>query len=187
MNRQLPLTPAEAEKFKALAVGESMWIVREGRRETRVLTPDEYGERKHTHDLPPAGWLTDCAHPDHHGFARAGHPCPDCRIELVGPCPRCKGAGFLATDNGSFIQRSLCSCGGGRCTATLGYAYAIGQPLPIVGERNDGQRPRIEVTDHGLVLLFSQDHNSNLTHRLAHYGPPETLVGRWALQLAVTQ
>ena len=47
-------------------------------------------------------------------------------------------------------------------TVTLGHAYAVGQPLLLTAE--------------------------NIGHhyfRLAHYGPPESLVGRWALRLAV--
>lgn len=101
-DRTITLTPTEAEKFKALAVGESMWIVREGYDTQRPPA------RKVNH--PPVEFVQACApcetcggtHRDghiHQGrvcrktqcFGADGrNPCPDCRIELVGPCTACE-------------------------------------------------------------------------------------------------
>jgi len=157
-SRQLTLTPTEVPVWAALAVGESMWIAREGA--CAPLTETCRGR---------------C---EFHGRCQDPISCDRCRIKLVGPCPRCEGTG-----NELLTMYRRCSDCHGMMTVTLGYAYATGEPLPIVGERNDGQRPRIEVTDQRLVLLFSQDHNPNFTLRLAHYGPPESLPGQWAIEV----
>lgn len=93
-------------------------------------------------------WCPNCG-----GYCGDVH-CPYCRVELVGPCQACKGMGAA-----KFRNCTICDARG---TVTLGYAYAIGQPLLLTAE--------------------------NIGHhyfRLAHYGPPETLVDRWAIQLRV--
>lgn len=105
--------------------------------------------------------------------------CPACRIELVGPC-----------------EIDGCRWSPHR---TLGYAYAVGQPLPIVQVPFLSVRqtpfdfahghtgPLIEVTQNGRVLLWTHHDGGfrDITAAFAHYGPPETLVGRWAIQLRV--
>ena len=101
-------------------------------------------------------------------------PCPDCRIELVGPCP----------EPGHALTRV--------CTAVLGHAYAVGQPVPIrhwVGfiDPPDGEWLACSAT----TVAKQVCHNGGLTtypaitDRLAHYSQPESLVGKWALQVQV--
>jgi hypothetical protein len=103
-------------------------------------------------------------------------PCPDCRIELVG----------LADD----VQHPLVS--GADLTVTLGDAHAVGQPLPIMDSDDIGD-PESFVglyVMNGRIWYRSGDRSAldvELTAALAHYGPPETLVGRWAIQLRVVQ
>jgi len=93
------------------------------------------------------------------------HPCPDCRIELVGPC-----------------EIDGCRWSPHR---TLGYAYAIGQPLPIVNDTLGTGDCMIVDPDGDMWVLIDGVYDEPITAALAHYGPPETLVGRWAMQLRV--
>lgn len=157
-------------------------------------------------------------------------PCPDCCIELVGSCPTCAGDTNDEFHPCAKSQRDgqHCNCsieqdhchwcglewlGDGEIdcppckntkTVTLGYAYAVGQPLPIVAF-GDWLRDET-VTANGVVVADGNAYVRtgqyvgltrrswrgsgfpvpNITDRLAHYGPPESLVGMWALQLAVT-
>ena len=107
--------------------------------------------------------------------------CPDCRIKLVGPCPACGGkGGFHNCTNG---------------TVTLGYAYAVGQPLPIIASLpTPPAEPCVEADDEGFVVWRRERGPYGgtawrATHTplaaLAHYGSPESLVGKWAIELEV--
>jgi len=107
-DRTITLTPTEAEKFTSLAVGESMRIVREGADCT--LGDHCYAAHDDNAQHPPVEFVQACApcetcggtHRDghiHQGrvcrktqcFGADGrNPCPDCRIELVGPCTACE-------------------------------------------------------------------------------------------------
>lgn len=186
MSRQLPLTPTEAEKFKALAVGESMWIVRAGEQDDPMLDAH----------YPPAEFVQACAPcetcvgPERKIYANGvGVSCPACRIKLVGKCRRCRGAGFLVNDDG---YRTLCSCGGGRCIVNLGWVYVVGQPLPILGCDNIAPDDThsgdclFTATLQGRVRVVQNSDYRNyesLTAALAHYGPPESLLGQWAIEV----
>lgn len=179
-----PITLTAAE-WASVQPDGTLWLVREGRRETRSLAPDEYGERVHGIDLPPEGWLayaSTCSSPDHFGCVAAGHPCPDCRIELVGPC----------------LNLAHCMNGEDDCwctpetahTVTLGHAYAIGQPLLIARAVPNGEYIRLTPDNrlqHVRRVGVMWELVADITAALAHYGPPETLVARWALQLRAVQ
>jgi len=109
------------------------------------------------------------------GMALTDRDCPDCSIELVGPCPQVKGcpAGMAPLSCGQCHQ--IVQVGG---TVTLGYGYAVGQPALIEMVLEVRQVAIAETVD-GVEVVIPLDH-------LAHYGPPETLVGfKWALQLEV--
>lgn len=209
-DRTITLTPAEAEKFTALAVGESMWIVRTAvhpdRRSANIGDAfDEVLQRRL--NGPPVELVQACAPCETCGGSRCAVPpdcdcdrvtslnyalcthlpadCPDCRIELVGPCPEP-------------IHLDHTGCTG---TVTLGYAYAIGQPLPIIRgwARPDGDSSGDVLSfwpgHYGPACVMQRAWNATAiqtqyadrTAALAHYGDPSALVGRWALELAVTQ
>lgn len=126
-------------------------------------------------------WCPNC------GGDCGDEPCPACRIELVGPCGVCDGDGYFdgwdySTPDDQRTPENIetvdCADCDGTGTVTLGHACAIGQPLPIVRDATNG------------TVLYWPAGNStatDLTAALAHYGPPETLVGRWAIQLRVVQ
>lgn len=202
MTRQLPLTPTEAEKFKALPAGESMWIVREGMCSLCIEGGNDhesYGVGPCAPNVESLEFWRACAPcetcEDHRSLWHIGtmkngrpsewRPCPDCRIELVGPCPE-----PIHLDN--------TGCTG---TVTLGYAHAVGQPLPIIRgwARPDGDSSGDVLSfwpgHYGPACVMQRAWNATAiqtqyadrTTALAHYGDPSTLVGRWALELAVTQ
>jgi len=104
-------------------------------------------------------------------------PCPDCRIELVGPCPDCGGDGWTAEHDSSCDGYERCyalgcpvqvQCASCQFTgiATLGHAYAVGEPLLLHDWPGMGISP-------------------GMLKALAHAGPVEWLVGKWALRLEV--
>ena len=201
---------------------------------------------------PPVEFVEACAPCETCGNARRrtvrdlsgvetfGVPCPDCRIELVGPCPTCNGGGMIAhcgrTDNGSdgpcvlaphadnfpcygegdvasdwspvsWCDCGICSCGShqawtdqGPCgfcherprpgTVTLGFAYAVGEPLPIWGFAPlHGPEPHlcVESVPASAVLAYPGSieplSGDDITDRITHYGDPSTLVGKYAMQL----
>lgn len=250
MTRTLQLTPAEVAAWADVPEGGTFWLVRDGVEDDLDQFIREENlpvERGLLH--PPAEFVQACAPCETCGNARRrtvrdlsgvetfGVPCPDCRIELVGPCPTCNGGGMIAhcgrTDNGSdgpcvlaphadnfpcygegdvasdWSPVSWCSCGRCSCgslqawteqgpcqycheqptpgTVILGHAYAVGQPLPITG---DGIWPHlgdhiIMDNDGEMFPLIDGVFDDQITDRLAHYGPPESLVGKWALQVQV--
>ena len=113
--------------------------------------------------------------------------CPDCRIELVRPCPTCRG---WTRYEGTPWCRPQCDQSG---SVIIGYAYAVGQPLPItngdvvqVGPPPPDSLFVATFEDGSVHVVHDADYmNEGMTATLAHYGPSETLVGKWALQLAV--
>ena len=183
---------SESASVARLAVGESMWIVRVGRYNYGVA-PNE----------PPVEFVQACAPCERRGVEHPGcgylasHwcnkcgqvvPCPDCRIELVGPCPTCDGEPFDPK-----VHLGRCPDCDSTLTVTLGHAYAVGQPLPIVAfspdHEHDFHHICIDERPDSWALRYpgsvEPQHGDDLTDALAHYGPPETLVGHWAIQLRV--
>lgn len=111
-------------------------------------------------------------------------PCPDCRIALLGECPMCVRAG----DCGHAGPPPCPIAPDCYRPVVLGYAYPIGEVLPIFGFTPLGvQYPHVKVYGDGVVGLASAADSGCrwLTDDLAHYGYPPGLVGKWALQLAV--
>ena len=209
MTRTMTITAAEWASVK----DGTLWIVREA--VTHEALSVIYGATQFD-GLPPAEFVHACAPCETCGgsrcvvppncdcdkvtslnYALCNHPpadCPSCRIELVGPCPHdCarfggKVPGHVRGSNWAWVP---CWCNG-TGTVTLGHAYAVGQPLPIVRNSNDWEWG---ATDHIDVMPpyayrrtptegFSED-TTSMTTDLAHYGPPETLVGKWALRVQV--
>lgn len=187
----IELTTAEVTAWADVPEGGTFWLVREASYDLRCPTcggsaslPFEMTCADHRPvRTPPAEFVQACApcevctgtrhlHPAVSGDLHP-MPCQVCRIELVRPCPNCRGTG--RTEGG------LCASCDGRSTVTLGYAYAVGQPLPIV---------RLSL-DHGNIGCIAVDPASGtvwaggkiITAALAHYGPPESLVGKWAVEL----
>ena len=187
MTRHLPLTAVEAQAFNTTPAGETFWLVREG----LVLdgTP-----------IRPPTFVQACAFCNacdarlwDHGQNRKTD-CPDCRIELVGPCPACMSAGVVPHGEGT---TTMYRCSNG--TVTLGHAYAVGQPLPISDVWPDKPpadglmflptgRAAYHKASRPTFWLPGQSKGTEFSlHRLAHYGPPETLVGQWAIALRRVQ
>jgi len=210
--RTLTITAAE---WASITADGALWIVRE---QDSINITDMTGAELNDGGFaattfyrpgPPAEFVAACAPCEtceghrslwHIGTVKNGRPsewrpCPDCSIELVGPCPQVKGcpAGMAPLSCGQCHQ--IVQVGG---TVTLGYGYPVGQPLPIVASHECSDE-----TEHVCVGVGSVVHHLklslgdlrlgskavyteiDLTDRLAHYGPPETLVGRWAMQMVV--
>ena len=167
--------------------GGTLWLVREG--ESCPLPDPGHCGSIPCHDEPPVEFVQACA-PCENPTHRIGHksglpecrnpmelgpgmhvntvsyvPCASCRIELVGPC-----------------EIDGCRWSPHR---TLGYAYAIGQPLPIVNDTLGTGDCMIVDPDGDMWVLIDGVYDEPITAALAHYGPPESLVGRWAIQLRV--
>lgn len=188
--RTLTITTAE---WASVQDG-TLWLVREG---VPCATP--HSCPKFTRQMcrwggihPPAEFVQACApcetchnttgsNQQHGEFTRWDLlTCPDCRIELVGPCLVCQDT----LEHYKLPDRMYCS----HTRKTLGYAYAVGPPLPIY---TPASHP-IGTVDHlcfdrtlVVVVNVHEGVETDITDRLAHYGPPELLVGKWALHLAV--
>lgn len=188
MTRRLTLSAAEEKAIRSAEPGDRIPIVREGVR---------WGTEHLEANAPPAEFMQACApcetchDPIAHmlmvGITGRYDPCPDCRIELVGPCLVCKGAGFLVNDDG---YRTLCSCGGGRCISTIGHAYAAGKPMPIIHQRRfageHGPADFVMVWDSGKAQLWSAGDDEwlprvDVTVAMAHYGDLAELDGKWLM------
>ena len=180
-DRTITLTPTEAEKFTALAVGESMWITRAGREGYR--TPDSFPE-----PLPPVELMQACApceradsdEPDLHRLFMPGGDCAACRVELVGPCPTCE------------VRHRWCGLDGKpKCDAfgmaTLGCAYAVGQPLPIVlfGSGHGTVGKYVVVVNQRIFVITNETFpvdSDEVTAHFAHYDLA-TLPGQYAIEV----
>ena len=154
----------------------TLWLVARGN-EHWLMAPDE---PKLISATPPVEFVQACAPCETCGdqrIATSGGPgyfkggrlhhlaggqtvmeirCPDCCIELVGPCP-------YERDHTWLTDCVNCSNSG---TITLGHAYAVGEPLLLHDWPGMGISP-------------------GMLKALAHYGPPESLVGKWAIRLWV--
>ena len=191
MTRQLTITAAE---WASVQPDGTLWIVREAGWPKACPLADPTacnGEHCDCPLGPPVEFVQACAPCARCKDTRVIHaetfptPCPYCRVELVGPCPTCKGMGAA-----KFRNCTICDARG---TVTLGYAYAIGQPLPIQhGDTPFNPDPAeaihvARVNGRWKVGYRKGTTIYTITDRLAHYGLPETLVGRWAIQLRVVQ
>ena len=203
MTRQLTITAAE---WASVTDGR-LWLVREGERLRTEChcspNPPTLAGQHSPHcnirrtPAPPVEVVQACApcpepmcrsgevqYPEWEGDAR---PCPDCRIELVGPCLLCGGSGRtlcgpLGEDVGD------CGCVMTEGLITFGYAYAVGQPLPIITQDLLTESPVVVVSPlMGQITHIAVWPNvaHTLTAALAHYGPPKSLVGKWAIELVV--
>ena len=183
--RTLTITAAE---WASVQDG-TLWLVREGWPEgyESVVSP-----------VPPVEFVQACAPCENEDITchcGCEGPCPDCRIELVGLCPRCDGRGEVKFDNWG-DQCPRCSSHG---TVILGYAYPVGSPLPIIRgwSRSDGDSSGDVLSvwkgHYGPDVVMQRAWNATAiqtqyadrTAALAHYGPPESLVGKWAIELRV--
>lgn len=181
----------------------TFWLVREGERDAKAEAMNHAlavelftrPDLRWPESSPPAEFTQACAPcecdgsridplhravPDRQHLRRA---CTDCRIELVGPCFDC------ADDpdySGEFAL--ICTNCLGDFSVHVGWADAVGQPLPIYHESNedyDELDPCLLVTVSGRIFYWNPPagDSSDVSAALAHYGPPESLVGRYALEL----
>jgi len=212
-DRTITLGTTEAEKFAALAVGESMWIAREGDGCTCSSDGGTWAggggfplSCPICHDadsVPPVEFVQACAPCERNAWG-LDHgplfPCVVCRIELVGPCPNCNGDGWWVDadpdprtgEPGEPYQVFCQQCGeegDGAGIVTLGHAYAVGEPLPICAELSGVALPRspfIFISGGRAFLVPASGDRSDIddnTDALAHYGPPESLDGQWAIEV----
>lgn len=193
-DRTITLSADEVPKVRAaIESGAPVWLVQDGFDDL---------DQPSSSPMIPAEFVQACAPcetcDDTHQLAnyalRYLYPCPDCRIELVGPCPTCRGWTRYEGD-GKVCQQ--CDQSG---AITIAHAYAIGEPLPIVQvpflsvrqtpyDFAHGLRgPLIEVTQNGRVLLWTHPDGGfrDITDALAHYDLA-TLPGKWAQQFQVVQ
>ena len=191
MTRTLQLTPAEVAAWADVPEGGTFWLVGDGVRQYVGLKPMP--------SRPPAEFVQACApcpgvppeDPTACGGAASfglNDECVHCRIELVGSCPLCGGTGKWVDCD------FACNDCEGTATMPLGWAYAVGQPLPI---RWYGGDPDSEPVDDAILVRLHTDgyyyadlwapdgYVATITADLAHCGPPESLVGKWALQVQV--
>lgn len=203
-DRTITPTPTEAEKFTALAVGESMWIVRAGtfRPSTRP------GGMEGIYD-PPVEFVQACAPCETCEGSRLDDAwcgtvcrdmgcterecpprCSECKLAVHPPCRRCGGGG---QDTTRIIPTQCFVCSGTGRGYPLGYAYAVGEPLPMVGYLpTPPHRDCVEVGNDGMIVWRREPgayggQAWRATHHpadaLARYGPPETLPGQWAIEV----
>lgn len=169
MTTTINLTPAEAPAWRDVPAGGTFWLVRDAVTNVWKVPMG-----------PPVEFVQACTPCETCSGQRRSPSglwfCPDCRIELVGPCETCGG------------DDDFCPVCLGDSTVVLGHAYAVGQPLPIVlcgsghglvGEYVVVENARVFRIKNASLPVTSDE----LTAALAHYGPPESLVGKWALEL----
>lgn len=207
MTTTINLTPAEAPAWRVVPAGGTFRLVRDGEQwPCPPTTCDLNGNHPPAEFVQACAPCETCANPIAHmlmvGIIGRHDTCPARRIELVGPCPTCLGkTGWHGRDvprTGAHNADRWFPCG--RCRAdhysaptgavTLGHAYAVGQPLPIRPWASHVDTPEGEwlacsettvakqVCHNGILATFPA-----ITDRLAHYGPPESLVGKWAVEL----
>lgn len=202
--RTLSITAAEWANMMTERSGQrTLWLVRDADictdRRHYILRPSPHNplgtRRNDVHDdircanpcgnapdgsrrlqIPPVEFVQACAPCETCGGTRIEpypggkqHPCPFCRIELVGP----------------MLVESTVETADMWRTVILGHAYAVGEPLPIrsMAERDQWENGIFATANN--VYHVNGEQWTDLTDRLAHYGPPESLVGKWALQLEV--
>ena len=108
-------------------------------------------------------------------------PCPDCRVTLVGECPKCRGEGAC--------RECHRSAGTEKATVTLGYAYADSEVLPCVDDPDSvGEAACIHVESAHVAWHWKAGEpdeyaETDISAELAHYGDLRDLVGRYALKV----
>ena len=185
--RTLTITAAEW----ASARDGALWLVREGLWDAPPDT-DVLAGQSPFRPIPPVEFVQACAPCETCGNARRrtvrdlsgvetfGVPCPDCRIELE------------ITDGFAF-------------PVVVGHAYAVGQPLPIHQNGWTGgdhlavklMQPHMGGGGHYSMAVYRRNTVGGLSmtpefgqkaqRSLAHAGPPESLIDKWAQQLRVVQ
>ena len=206
MNRLLTITAAE---WASVQDG-TLWLVRPKRGEEWTMGPDP----QKVADLPPVEFVQVCAPCETCGdqrIATSGGPgyfkggrlhhraggqtimeirCPDCRIELVGPCPHEEWLGEphqMCHRCGQFTDDWGWAGGVNQRIVTIGHAYAVGKPLPIAWGVCDLSVPFVGVwrPPYPPTVLFLDPDEDGTPIDLAHAGPVEWLVGKWAIRLEV--
>ena len=200
MSRTLTITATEVPAVQtALATDGTLWLVAPAMKRLDATS----GKFEW---LPPVEFVQACAPcetcKDERGqvtrWTQEWRPCPDCRIELVSPCLLCGGSGRTL---GGPLGEDVGDC---RCAMTeglivFGHAYAVGSPLPIIRgwARPDGDSSGDVLSvwkgHYGPDLVMQRAWNATAiqtqyadrTAALAHYGPSESLVGKWAIELRV--
>ena len=167
MSRTLTITATEVPAVQtALATDGTLWLVAPAMKRLDATS----GKFEW---LPPVEFVQACAPcetcKDERGqvtrWTQEWRPCPDCRIELVSPCLLCGGSGRTL---GGPLGEDVGDC---RCAMTeglivFGHAYAVGEPLLLQDWPGVGISP-------------------GMLKALAHYGPPEEQIGKWAIELWV--
>lgn len=195
MTRTLTITAAE---WASVQDG-TLWLVREGREFYDMAT------RLYHPSLPPVEFTLacapcetcdgDCRLVNLGRFGPPYAPCPDCRIELVRPClSGCDGWGVIFCGDDDDIGDACDGECEGNGTVTLGHAYAVGQPLPIppmpdhMADESSYTCDWGHCSEHTVTWRWAFDLHEWLSvceDHAAQVGPPATLVGKWAQQLAV--
>ena len=168
MTRTLKLTPAE---WEVLQRNGTAWIVREGMCGLCIeggLPHDDIGPcvpNVEPLELVAAAAPCETCDDTRVNWDDMGCPCPDCRITLMGECPKCPG------------------------TVILGCAYVGGEVLPITHwgsqDRPDGPQLMFDVSMDGTPVIDYWDgkRTTEISDELAHYNDPAALVGRYALKV----
>ena len=202
----------------------TFWIVREGERDVKAeamnhaLAVELFArpDLRWPESSPPAVFTQACAPCETCGsqcadgaFERKQFGCPDCRIELVGPCPTCEAraaalhnAYEVAAERHGWVTQersrrpwsdvpeanrltmidslrvtlgcdSPTPCEYG--TVHVGWAYAVGRPC-LIDMVLTMRRVAIGDIDDATEVVIALD-------GLVYAGPPESLVGRYALEL----
>ena len=155
MKRQLTITTAE---WASRGEEGRLWLVREGVR---------WGTEHLEANAPPVEFVQACAlceNEDITCHCGCGGPCNACCIELE------------ITDGFAF-------------PVVVGHAYAVGEPLPIydLGDQGHIWPALVILGIHRIIYAESATSESWLADGdlLAHAGPVEWLVGKWAIRLEV--
>lgn len=121
--------------------------------------------------------------------------CPDCRIELLGECQRCCGTGTLkatAEEQRIMADPTLrihsCLWCNGDGAVTLGYAYPVGDVLPIIGA-NDDRPPGRHIAPAWLaggdIWFLCDEHLHDVKDITDSFPGSPALVGQYALQIVL--
>lgn len=210
MTRQLTITAAEWASVQ----NGALWLVREGVRQGSGLSSPGPADASGSAfggtsgSFPPVEFVQASALYETCGGTRIEpypggkqNPCPSCRIELVGPADWCEDCQHVPMRHCRLDHHRIMFSGAVIATRTLGHAYAVGQPLPIIRgwSRPDGDSSgdvlSIWKGHYGPDVVMRRAWNAtaiqtqyaDITDRLAHYGPPESLVGKWAQQFTAVQ
>lgn len=208
----ITVSAVEAQAFAQVPPGESFWLVREGYYCMVHRRPFlEYSDSPCQCVIPPAEFVQACAPCEGcegRQIASAPTKCVTCRctngtwsddqtwtcrrcgdewLEAtfdIGPCPDCRVdlVHTVAEPTGPHTPWST------RGTLTIGHAYAMGKPAPIVHivqalMNRAPSWPNVQINGHDIATLVSETDATDLRAALAHYGDLASLVGQWALEL----